>query len=202
MFVGYFAVVLGARRAAPKASSCSSPPSLPRHPGYRLGLLAFCVIALAGCPGDAPEETDTRIMNFRSSQLRLLSASDTIDLRVEIAATDDERAVGLMERRSLPDDQGMIFLYPETQPRTAAFWMFRTRIPLDIAFIDSLGTIRAINRMEPCDSPMARGCPTYPAGVPFRAALEVNRGWFNEHSVGVGDRVLLEDITPATALQP
>ena len=102
-----------------------------------------------------------------------------------------------MERRSLADSAGMLFLYDTTQPQDAAFWMFRTRIPLDIAYIDSTGVIRNIVAMEPCTAVLMKGCPTYPAGVPFRAALEVNKGYFQRHGVALGDRVALEDTAAA-----
>jgi uncharacterized membrane protein (UPF0127 family) len=71
--------------------------------------------------------------------------------------------------------------------------MFRTRIPLDIAFLDSLGVIRAIVNMVPCTATIVAGCPTYPPTVPYRAALEVNAGYFTRHRMAVGSRVILSD---------
>jgi uncharacterized membrane protein (UPF0127 family) len=112
---------------------------------------------------------------------------------VELAATPDQRTLGLMERRRLPDSAGMLFLFSATQSASDGFWMYRTRIPLDIAYIDSLGTIRAIHRMEPCQTVLTEGCPTYAAGAPFRAALEVNAGYFSRHGVQTGDHLLLRD---------
>jgi uncharacterized membrane protein (UPF0127 family) len=102
--------------------------------------------------------------------------------------------MGLMERRSLAPDAGMVFLFDSTQPKDGGFWMYRTRIPLDIAYIDSAGIIGSIVAMEPCTAILTDGCPTYPAGVPYRATLEVGRGFFREHRLGVGDRVVLDDI--------
>ncbi len=128
-----------------------------------------------------------------TTRLRIVSGADTVVVRAEVAATEEERAVGLMERRFLPEDAGMLFRYDQPQPESAAFWMFRTRIPLDIAFADATGTIRAIRSMEPCASPYPEWCPSYPAGVPYHAALEVNRGWFARHGVRVGDRILLPE---------
>ena len=63
--------------------------------------------------------------------------------------------------------------------------MFNTLIPLDIAFIGEDGTIGNIVPMEPCTSPYPQWCPGYTAGVPFRTALEVNRGYFAERGIGV-----------------
>jgi len=87
----------------------------------------------------------------------------------------------------------MLFLYATTQPDSSAFWMFRTRIPLDIAFVDSAGTIRSIQTMQPCQSTLAQGCPSYPAGAAFRGALEANVGYFAHHGIRVGDHLLLQD---------
>ncbi len=95
-----------------------------------------------------------------------------------------------MERGSLAADSGMLFTYPVPQSPRGAFWMYRTRIPLDIAFIDSAGIIRSIRSMEPCASTIPQLCPIYPAGVVYQAALEVNRGYFARHGVEIGARVL------------
>jgi uncharacterized protein len=152
--------------------------------------------AAIGC-SSGPEATPTSdyatILPFDTAQVRLVSGRDTSTLTVELAETPDQRAMGLMERPALPADVGMLFLYSEVQPESSGFWMFRTRFPLDIAFIDSLGGIRSIQTMAPCSSSLAQGCPTYPAGAPYVAALEVNVGYFARKQLRVGDRVLLQD---------
>ena len=125
--------------------------------------------------------------------MRVASATDTAILTVEIAESREQQTLGLMERRTLAQDAGMLFVYPDTQPASAGFWMHRTRIPLDIAFVDDSGVIRSIRAMEPCAAELADGCPTYEPGTPYRAALEANRGFFAQHGIRVGDRVLLQD---------
>lgn len=117
------------------------------------------------------------------------TAADTFSLSVEIAETSDQTEIGLMERDSLPPGEGMIFLFAEA--RDSGFWMFRTRIPLDIAYLDAGGTIVATREMEPCGSPYPRDCVKYPPGVPYTAALEVSRGYFTSRGISVGDRVTL-----------
>jgi uncharacterized membrane protein (UPF0127 family) len=169
----------------------------------RTRVLAAALAAAVACgrsdaPADAVDDAAyANVLPFDTAQLRIATATDTARLTVQVAATEAQRTLGLMERRTLGEDAGMLFVYPETQPDSGAFWMFRTRIPLDIAFIDSTGTIRAIRGMEPCESPVAQGCPTYPAGVPYRAALEVNRGYFERRGVRVGDRLPLADLPAA-----
>ena len=153
-------------------------------------------LATVGCDSaDAPADAAGELpVSFDTARVRLVSGADTVPLRVELAVTGEQRAFGLMVRPSLPADAGMLFLFDSTQPPEAGFWMFRTRIPLEIAYLDSAGTIRAIRSMAPCDRTFAQACPTYPAGMPYRAALEVNQGYFSRQGLSVGDRVLLDDV--------
>jgi uncharacterized membrane protein (UPF0127 family) len=149
---------------------------------------------VSACVKEDESTTDYgAVLHFDTARVRLSTRTDTLRLLVELAATAEQRTLGLMERRTLPDSAGMLFLFPATQEASGGFWMYRTRIPLDIAFIDSAGTIRTIQRMEPCSTVLAEGCPTYPAGAPFRAALEMNAGYFNRHGVRAGDRLSLGD---------
>jgi len=158
----------------------------------RIGVLGAAA-TIACTSGDDSAGPDRVILRFDTSLVRLATAHDTLRLVTELAYTPDQHSVGLMERRHLPDSAGMLFTYASTQPDTAAYWMYRTRLPLDIAFIDSSGAIRTIRHMVPCPTTLPEGCPSYPAGAPFRAALEVNAGYFARHGVAVGDHVLLGD---------
>jgi hypothetical protein len=122
----------------------------------------------------------------------LHSSSDSAALLVEFADTDETRSLGLMSRPSLDSGSGMLFTYDSLQSGEAGFWMWQTRIPLDIAFLDSAGVILRILSMEPCESALyAQACPSYAPGVPYRAALEVNRGWFLDRGITEGDTVTL-----------
>jgi uncharacterized membrane protein (UPF0127 family) len=112
-------------------------------------------------------------------------------LKLELAVRPEQRSMGLMERRRLADNAGMLFVYDTIQPGDAGFWMYRTRIPLDIAFLDSTGVIRAVRAMTPCPTTIAQGCPNYTPDVPYRYALEVNAGFLARHGIGVGDALLL-----------
>jgi uncharacterized membrane protein (UPF0127 family) len=155
--------------------------------------LAACV-AIAGCDGDAEQTDYGGVVHFDTATIRILTPRDSLPLRVEIASSAEQRTMGLMERTVLPESAGMLFLYPSDQPATAGFWMFRTRIPLDIAFLDSSGAVVAIRSMVPCGAELAAGCPSYEPGVPYRAALEVNAGYFQRHGVAAGSRVRLPSV--------
>ncbi|MFO8047360.1 MAG: DUF192 domain-containing protein [Halomonas sp.] len=108
---------------------------------------------------------------------------------VEVARTIPERSRGLMERDHLDENAGMLFLYRDAQSPRNGFWMYRTRIPLDIAFLGKDGRIAAIFTMLPCGSTNPAECPvTYP-GVVYRAALEVYAGTFERRGIAEGDCV-------------
>jgi uncharacterized membrane protein (UPF0127 family) len=109
-----------------------------------------------------------------------------VRIAVEVADTDEERQRGLMHRKSLPEDAGMVFVFPgET---SGGFWMKNTLIPLSIAFYDADGKILRILDMEPC---RADPCKVYDPGVAYRGALEVNQGAFGRWGVSEGDTITL-----------
>lgn len=102
---------------------------------------------------------------------------------VELADTADKRALGLMYRYSLPDDHGMLFIFPgET---TRSFWMKNTRIALDILYFDSnLALVSVAENTPPCRSAQ---CPVYPSKGPAKYVLELNAGKAAELGVKSGD---------------
>lgn len=110
-------------------------------------------------------------------------------LMVETARTQAQRSKGLMDRDHLDPEAGMLFLYPRTQSSRNGFWMYRTRIPLDIAFIDENGEIVTIATMQPCESSSPGECPVTRPEAAYMAALEVNAGYFEEQGIKVGDCV-------------
>ena len=181
------------------AATLPSPSPRRNHIARRRALparlaTALLIPLLLACGGedasDPPVTRDNPVVPLDTGTVFIETVSDTFQLSVEIAETPNQRQIGLMERLNLPDDEGMIFLAYEESDPTAGFWMFRTRIPLDIAYLDRDGAIVSIRQMEPCTSLYVAGCPTYDAGVPYWGALEVNRGYFQDRGVGIGDRVV------------
>ncbi len=104
-------------------------------------------------------------------------------LTVEIADTPAERARGLMFRKSMPEDRGMLFIFPYDEQ--LSFWMKNTRIPLSIAYISSDGEIREIYHMAP------ESLEAIQSNHSVRYALEVNLGLFAKWGVGPHDYVTL-----------
>ncbi|GAB4251769.1 MAG: hypothetical protein Kow00129_12650 [Thermoleophilia bacterium] len=106
-------------------------------------------------------------------------------LTVEVADSQTEREKGLMFRRNLEDDHGMLFVFP--QPADHGFWMKNTPLPLDMIFIDSSRRVAAIiSGARPHSTEVLR------AGVPSRYVLEVNAGWAEEVGLRVGDQIIFE----------
>jgi len=99
----------------------------------------------------------------------------------EIADSTKTREQGLMGRKFLGDDEGMIFVYTEEKPRS--FWMKNTPLPLSIAYADKEGKIVKILDMEPYSEDRVQSI--YPA----QYALEMARGWFTAHGVESGDLI-------------
>jgi len=103
---------------------------------------------------------------------------------LEPAVTDAARQRGLMFRRELGADRGMLFVYPE--PRVLSFWMKNTSIPLSIAFVRRDGKIINIEKMRPFLTEV-----TYESKEPCRFAIEMNHGWFERHGLKAGDFIRL-----------
>lgn len=181
------------RSGGPADLPLAATPAWLGRAGPFLALLA--VTLFGACGGDAAENgpPPVPVVTFDTGAVVIEAASDTFRLPVELALTDDQRAYGLMERSYLPEEQGMLFVYPASQDSSAGFWMYRTRIPLDIAFLDGSGRILDIQTMEPCPSPNPRVCLRYGPGVPFVAALEANAGFFRSRGIEAGDRILRVD---------
>ena len=117
------------------------------------------------------------------------TASGAVHVNLELAQTSRERGKGLMGRTSLAANAGMLFQYQKQQSPDRGFWMYQTLIPLDIAYLNEDGVIGNIRQMEPCISSNGARCPSYPAGVEFVSAVEMNAGFFEANGIGAGDRL-------------
>jgi hypothetical protein len=155
---------------------------------FRITIIGFFILQLSAF-GCKPQETNPKESTGSENTviqngLRKLTI-DTIDIWVEIADTDEKRRKGLMWRDELPEDQGMLFVFPN--PELQSFWMRNTYIPLDIAYIDENWIITDIHQMTPLNDSIQ-----YESSRPVPYALEMNQGWFASHSITVGNKVSLQ----------
>src|SRR5215471_18474876 len=113
--------------------------------------------------------------------LAIHSATGIHRFTVEVAATPEQPERGLMFRRSLAGDRGMIF--PYEPPQEVAFWMKNTLIPLDMVFIRADGRIARIATAKPLDE------TAVPSGEAAAAVLEIRGGRAAELGIKAGDKV-------------
>lgn len=120
--------------------------------------------------------------------------ADKIGITAEVAKSPETCERGLMYRKTMADNAGMLFVFPEE--RCANFWMANTLIPLSIAFLDRTGEILEIRDMKPLDR-----TPILSQSIHVQYALEMNSGWFSINQVRVGTRLVPRDTTWDAILQ-
>jgi len=143
----------------------------------------FIVAVLVLTLGCAKAQVDT------ASQMNAVSFEEvSLEIgnkrfNVEYAKTFEQRAQGLMFRKSMCEDCGMLFKF--SSPKYAGMWMKNTFIPLDVAFIDKNGVITDIKPLYP------HNLESVGSSKEVLYALEMNQGWFAENNVHVGDQITI-----------
>ena len=133
--------------------------------------------AAAQCPADLDGAID-----LERGQVTFDDTPSRPKIEVELARADATRQRGLMYRRKLDSESGMLFMWDSEVPRT--FWMRDTCIPLDMLFIAKDRTIAGVLEQVPTLNDIPRGVPCKAAYV-----LEVNAGWTRAHKVEPGQHV-------------
>jgi uncharacterized protein len=140
---------------------------------------AFCILLLLNCRPSAPRPTPPApLASLPTVELRI---KDT-HIYAEVVSKPEDRALGLMFRRSLAPDSGMLFVFDS--PEFQRFWMKNTHIPLSIAYITRDSLISDILEMAPLDT-----ATPYISSKAVLYALEMNSGWFQIHGIKPGDTV-------------
>lgn len=170
-----------------------------------LGIILGCLLMGCSAPTTAqfPTQTQKKTDVQRNSSPQVLSvptvgqnlpvsAIATIsgeEIKLEVAQTTAQQAIGLMYRKSLADDRGMLFPFEPPQP--VAFWMKNTLIPLDMVFIKD-GVVQAITaNVPPCTSDP---CTSYPSFKVIDNVLELRGGLAEKLGLKVGDRITIRPI--------
>lgn len=136
-------------------------------------LLRLCVLALL-LPLAAGAEPQAAQDGLPEAELIIAGHRMT----AEVARSEDERETGLMFRRMLPEDRGMLFVFDPAQK--VGIWMKNTYLPLSVAFLDKSGAVINIADMQPqtLDVHYSARMASY--------ALEANAGWFKRHGIRTG----------------
>ncbi len=138
-------------------------------------LFAVLLLSIVACPPLA-----RKMIANQEKTNKILKIKDKT-LNVEVADTYEKKMTGLMFRKELGKNEGMLFFF-ET-PKKPVFWMKNTSLPLSLAFVDEKGVILQLENLKPEDlTPVA-------AKEKVLYALEVNKGWFEENNIKKGDIV-------------
>lgn len=165
---------------------------------YRIGRIgvAAVLLALGGCAkgeGGAVAKPEVRVASGADvtpfSEFFPLSVGGKI-LRVQVAVLDHEKQRGLMERRDLGADEGMIFIFPA--PQQMNFWMRNTPTPLDIGYFTPDGVLGEVYPLYPYDESSVQS-----KGMEYTLALETNQGWYAKNEVKPGAKLDLAQLAAA-----
>jgi uncharacterized protein len=132
-------------------------------------VLAAAAVAVAACA--FAQEAQTNL-----PRVKLSAGMHIID--AQVAATNDQRMTGLMYRREMPQQEGMLFVFD--YPSEQCFWMKNTLLPLSVAFVAEDGTIVNIDEMKP------QTLDSHCSAQPVRFVLEMNQGWFAKKGIKAG----------------
>ena len=120
---------------------------------------------------------DVQQMNLERTVLQ--AGMHRID--AQVAQTPTEREIGLMQRKSMPQHEGMLFVFPEAGVQ--CFWMKNTVLPLTAAFVADDGTIVNLADMQPMTT------DSHCSAQPVRFVLEMNKGWFARVGYKAGSKL-------------
>lgn len=145
-----------------------------------VSLLMLALLTVAPVDAQAPQDANLKIRTASGALL---------PFRVELADDEGERALGLMFRRSLDADAGMLFVFGRDQP--VSMWMKNTYIPLDMLFLAGDGVVVAV-----AERTIPHSLEVISSPRPVRAVLEVNGGTVARFGIKPGDRVLHAALPP------
>jgi hypothetical protein len=142
-------------------------------PMKKIVAFAAVLLSLAALAQDTGEPQ----MNL--PRVRLQAGMHLID--AQVAATPEQRETGLMFRKEMPQQEGMLFVFEA--PAEQCFWMKNTILPLSVAFIADDGTIVNVDEMKP------QTLDSHCSVRPVRYVLEMNKGWFAKKGIKAGYRL-------------
>jgi hypothetical protein len=124
------------------------------------------------------------------------------DFTLELANDDASREQGLMNRASVDEHGGMLFVFPDDKVRMQSFWMKNCLVDIDIIYLDRHAAVTAMHRMKAEPPKRAEESEaayearirahTYPSGYPAQFAIELRSGWLDQLNLKVDDRIALD----------
>jgi uncharacterized protein len=136
-----------------------------------VGTVSTMLVSLNASAQDDPQ------LNLQ--RVKLSAGMNVID--AQLALTPEQRQIGLMLRKEMPQHEGMLFIFE--QPAQQCFWMKNTLLPLTAAFVADDGTIVNLADMKP------QTTDSHCSAQPVRYVLEMNRGWFDKKGIKAGSKL-------------
>lgn len=137
-----------------------------------LALLGYTALyATSAAAQDEPQ--------MKLQRIKLSAGMHQID--TQLAQTPEQRQIGLMWRKEMPQHEGMLFIFD--QPSQQCFWMKNTFLPLTAAFVADDGTIINLEDMKP------QTTEPHCSAKPVRYVLEMNKGWFAKKGIQAGSKL-------------
>jgi uncharacterized membrane protein (UPF0127 family) len=122
---------------------------------------------------------------YLESGIVYFETDERVAVDLDFVSSTESRAKGLMFVESMPENEGMLFIFQEDSNN--GFWMKNTLIPLDIIYIDSERNIVDIQKnAQPCKEDP---CPTYPSSSEYRYVIEVNGGWCDANNIDLDTKI-------------
>lgn len=152
---------------------------------------ALCLtVAFLGCDQQKTETSAPEVKLPADHYFQFTLDGKTLD--AQLALSEPEMRRGLMHRKAMDENKGMLFVYQDAAPRS--FWMKNTYIPLDIGFFDNKGVLREVYPMYPLDETSVRSSSDL-----IKFALEMNQGWFASNNISPGVKLDLEAVKEAVS---
>lgn len=112
---------------------------------------------------------------------RVKISAGMYQIDAQVAQTPDQRQIGLMFRKDMPQPEGMIFIFDQAAEQ--CFWMKNTALALTAAFVDDAGTVVNLADMKP------QTTDSHCSAKPVRYVLEMNQGWFAKRGIKAGTKL-------------
>lgn len=181
VFTKLFSSQIASKKSAPRYGST---PTIRRPSSTRevLRFLVLCATFVFLCASPAALALDAPPPQGNLERLQIVTASGTHEFSVEVMRSGPQRERGLMFRRFLPQDRGMLFDFGTERPMM--MWMKNTYLPLDMVFISRAGKVSGLaENTEPLSEKII------PSGAPAYSVLEVNAGTAARIGLRIGDEV-------------
>lgn len=155
-----------------------------------ISLALFTLLSCTLLTGCKPNKSATEATASPDTYFPIGIGESTLQLQLALTAAEHQN--GLMFRKELAEDHGMLFLFE--RPKQQGFWMKNTHLPLDIGYLDASGKLLEVHKLFPYDE-----TPVPSSSAQILIAIETNRGWYANNQVSPGAQLDIGALKSAIA---